>query len=415
MTQSFDVAIVGGGLIGASLATALQRCGMQVAMIEAGEPVQTDLAEAELDSRVIAIGHAAVRLMQFCNAWPLLDPARASAYTEMQVEAGAAGRLSFDSNHINADGFPDCLGYIVENQVLLAGLQSAAEACGVTRYYHTTVKEILEQDNHVRVVTNDAELSAKLLVAADGGASWVREHMGIGKQQLSFDQLGLVARIRVKQPREKTAWQRFMEQGPLALLPMSDGAYSIVWSMRSECAKQHMAMSAEEFEDKLATATQGKFGAVELLDEVRGFPLVSRRADRYFSGRVVLCGDAAHQIHPLAGQGANLGFKDVIALTDQLLAAKQSGKDFASPRHLRTYERARKADNIITDGLMRALHHMFAGRMHIAAPLFARGMGLFNALPSVKHWLVEQAVESEPVSDQLQVLGYSLNPDSGRT
>jgi 2-octaprenylphenol hydroxylase len=415
--QDCDIAIVGGGLIGASLATALQRCGMQVTMIEAAGAVQQNLDQIELDSRVIAIGHAGVGLMQFCGAWPLIDPKRACAYTNMQVEAGATGKISFNSDAIDSASSLDCLGYIVENQVLLAGLQASAEIQGVASYYNTTVNEIREEDSDIQLVMDDKRVSAKLVVAADGGSSWVRKKAGIDMRRSSFEQLGLVARIQVTRPLQHTAWQRFTADGPLALLPVSDGAYSIVWSTGKVRAQQLMSMSVPEFEECLLTVTQGKFGAVRLLDKLKGFPLVSAQVEDYFSGRVVLCGDSAHQIHPLAGQGANLGFKDVIELTDQLLAAKQSGKDLANRKYLRAYERARKADNTVTDTLMCTLHDMFAGRMSAASPVFAVSMSLFDLLSSVKRWLIAQAIEAEPVSAELQALGYLVplsNDASGR-
>jgi 2-polyprenylphenol 6-hydroxylase len=410
--QDCDVAIVGGGLIGASLATALQRCGFQVSMIEAGPAAPRDLAQVELDSRVIAIGHAGIELMRFCGAWPLIDPQRACVYTKVQVEAGTTGKINFDSAAIDFDGSVDSLGYIVENQVLVAGLQASAEVQGVASYFNATVKEISEDGSKIRVILEDTQFSAKLVVAADGGSSQVRGKAGIGVLRSSFNQQGLVARIQVTKPLNKTAWQRFTTDGPLALLPMSDGAYSIVWSTGEVRAQQLMSMPTKEFEDCLAVATQGKFGTVRILDKLRGFPLVSVNAEKYFNGRVVLCGDSAHQIHPLAGQGANLGFKDVIELTDQLLSAKKSRKDLASRKHLRAYERARKSDNILTDSLMSALHDMFAGRMSGVSPVFAVGMSMLDMLSLVKRWLVKQAIEAEPVSAELRSFGYmSQTPD----
>ena len=412
--QDCDVAIVGGGLIGASLATALQRCGFQVIMIEAGPAAPKNLDQVELDSRVIAIGHAGVGLMHFCGAWPLIDPQRACAYTRMQVEAGTTGKINFDSATIGLDGSVDSLGYIVENQVLLAGLQAAAETQGVASYFNTTVKEISEESSKIGVILGDTQFSAQLVVAADGGSSLIREKAGIGVLRSSFNQRGLVARIQVTRPLNKTAWQRFTADGPLALLPMSDGAYSIVWSTGEDRAQQLMSMPEKEFEDCLVVATQGKFGAVSVLDKLRGFPLVSAKAEKYFNGRVVLCGDSAHQVHPLAGQGANLGFKDVVELTDQLLNAKQSGKDLANRKHLRAYERARKSDNILTDSLMSALHDMFSGRMSGVSPVFAAGMSLLDMLSLVKRWLVKQAIQAEPVSAELQSFGYISQAPNNR-
>ena len=287
------------------------------------------------------------------------------------------------------------LGHIVENELLRWALwQRAAQAGVQLRAGLELAGATLDRDG-ARVTTNTAErLGAQLLVAADGARSRLRAIAGLSWRRRGYGQRGLVTHVRSERPHAQTAWQRFLPGGPLALLPLADGRCSIVWSCPDAQAEALLGAEHEAFADALTAASEAALGRLEVAAEVQAFPLAAGHAPAYVGERLVLVGDAAHQVHPLAGQGVNLGLADAATLAGVLVAhATRAQADFGDRRVLRRYERSRKAQNLLTLGTMELFHRVFSGA---PAAAHAGGMGLAIAdrLPPLKRRLAAHALGS---------------------
>ena len=324
MSRDFDVIIVGGGAIGSSMAALLSvrrlvRPGRVALVAEYAPGVRTQ----DWDLRVFALSRASQRLLRLCGSWQRLPPQRVGAYERMCVwdasgEPGGTGSLTFDCAEL---GEPN-LGYIVEgNSLTQSSLQSAAAAGSVL--IEGSVQSMQVDEGQVRVRLNDGrDLAAKLLIAADGVASRSRELLGIESAGHAYHQDALVAHVRTAKPHQKTAWQRFLPTGPLAFLPLPDGRSSIVWSIDRPQAERLRSLDAPAFAAALEEASDGALGGIELTTRVAGFPLQLKYALDYVRPRAVLLGDAGHAVHPLAGQGLNLGLLDCAALAETLAPAR---------------------------------------------------------------------------------------------
>jgi len=240
------------------------------------------------------------------------------------------------------------------------------------------------------MVVWDEHSNGELVVAADGARSWIRQQAKIFANHRDYQQLGIVARIQTEKSHENCAWQRFLSSGPLAVLPLSENQSSIVWSATNDRASELLQLTELEFCDALSEALQRRLGSVELLSERQAFPLRSQRAERYYTKNIVLLGDAAHSVHPLAGQGANLGFKDVACLGD--LLAQSSRLELGNLPLLARYERARKNDNEQTDTLMSALDLIYRDRSTTGALLRGLGMKMVNSSLMFRRLLALQAM-----------------------
>lgn len=387
--NEFDVAIVGGGLVGLSLAALLGRAGIQVALLEANEPVR-QWPEDSIDLRVYAITRASQRLFSEVGAWEAMQR-RAGPFRDMRVwDAGGRGDIHFDSAEV---GEP-CLGHILEARVIEAALlDSIADLPCVHRYCPALVKGFTDCGDLQRIELEDGTLlAARLLVGADGKNSRVRDHAGIHAQVSDYGQQALVAVVATERPHAETAWQRFLPTGPLAFLPLFDGRCSIVWSATSTEAQRLVQLEDAAFCEALGEAFGFRLGKVLDCGERVLFPLLRQSAQHYVRPRIALVGDAAHVIHPLAGQGVNLGLKDARELADTLLTAQAQGRDVGALAVLRRYERARKGDNLLMMSLMDAFKQLFGTP---AAPLrWARnaGLNLVDAVPALKNQIMRSAM-----------------------
>jgi len=385
----FDVVIAGGGLVGLSLAALLGQAEFKVALVESREP-QLDWPQGSVDLRVYAISRASAELLRSVDAWPLIE-AQACAYREMHVwDAGGGGDIHFDSAELGEPG----LGHIVESRVIEKALLTViGQLSAVTRFCPVGIASFDAADDRRAVVLEDGRvLSAALLVGADGKHSRVRDHAGIHAQVSNYGQQALVAVVACERGHADTAWQRFLPTGPLAFLPLRDGRCSIVWSATTDEANRLLALDDAAFCEALGEAFDFRLGKVLDVGERVLFPLVRQHAERTVAPRLALVGDAAHVIHPLAGQGVNLGFKDVRELADVLIAARQQRRDIGALSVLRRYERARKGDNMATMLAMDGFKHLFGSRVPPVRWLRNAGLDLVDAATPVKHLIMRAAM-----------------------
>ena len=375
----YDVAVIGAGMVGATLASLLSRSGFSVALVEAREPEVFD-AGAEVGLRVSAISPGSAAILEQAGAWKAISSQRARPYRRMQVEDGVdMDPLLFDAPVFNLER----LGTIVENALVQWSLWQVLNAGGlVDMYCPDQLAGIEASEQHKRVLLQGGKtLTASLVVGADGAASRVRKSLGIRQDHYAYNQNGLVAVVGKSQANPGVAWQRFLPGGPLAFLPLSDGRSSIVWTQPTAEAERLLQLDSEEFGKELDVASSGWLGAVESCGPRAAFPLSMRLSEHYAARRVVLIGDAAHVVHPLAGQGVNLGFADAAGLTEILLGVRSSGEDIGSSRVLRKYERWRKSESEAMAFGMHALRGLFG--IDGLSPVRRIGMAM------VKHsWLL---------------------------
>ena len=336
-----DVAVVGGGVVGAACALVLAREGLEVMLVEGREPPRWSPSQPDL--RVYAFAPDNAALLDAAGVWDAVRDARAQPYRRMRVWDAAGGdELRFDADAMGRAQ----LGWIVENALLVDRLWAALPAAGVQVRCPARV-EAMEQDaDGVTLRLDDGtRIDARLAVAADGGDSTLRRLAGLEVAAHDYAQRGVVAFVRTGEPHEDTAWQRFLPSGPLAFLPFADGLSSIVWTLPDAEAERVLALDEATFGRELTQAMGGQRGEVALASPRAAFPLKRQLARDYVAGRVIVAGDAAHVVHPLAGQGVNLGLRDVAALRDGIRAATAKRADWDAPHRLERWARQRRSEN----------------------------------------------------------------------
>lgn len=383
-----DIAIVGAGIAGQTLALALAQQDFSVAIIDAND-ISQNITD-EFSPRVSAISKASERILKNVGAWQNIQ--RMQAYTDMQVwEDQAFGHIAFSAQENKIAN----LGHIIENNCLTQALfDTALSIKNIQLFDRQKISAINRSDDQQLInLENGDMISAKLIVGADGGNSFVRKTAGFAVTFWDYDHIAIVANIQTELPHQRIAKQAFTATGPLAFLPLSKpNACSIVWSQNTPEAERLLSLSDDEFCKALQVALDNQLGKCELLGKRFNYPLKMQYAQQWVDNGIVLVGDAAHTIHPLAGQGANLGLLDVAALTQELSALKLAGKAFHTKKALRPYERWRKAEAAKVVATMEGFKRLFNGRD--PALKLARNLGLTvaNTVPPIKKFFIQQAM-----------------------
>jgi 2-octaprenylphenol hydroxylase len=388
--QSHDIVIVGGGMVGSALACALGDSPLKIAIIENQTPV-FDWPDEGFDIRVSAITRASQRLFEQLGVWDAICSARVSPYSEMHVwDATGNGSIHFDCAEVGESN----LGHIIENRVITRALFRKAEQFDNIRLYCPAIPQRLALDpNTAQLELEDGTiLESTLLVGADGGQSWVRKQAGIEVATRNYNQHALVTTVKTSLSHQSTAWQRFLPTGPLAFLPLTMGYSSIVWSNTPEQAHELLELDDETFKLKLADVFEHKLGDIVELGPRAVFPLKGQHAKHYVKPHLALIGDAAHTIHPLAGQGVNLGFADVVELAQVILEAEHHRKDIGSFKTLRRYERSRRGDNLLMLESMGAFKALFSNDSPGLSKLRNLGLTLTDHFTPAKNLFIRQAM-----------------------
>jgi ubiquinone biosynthesis UbiH/UbiF/VisC/COQ6 family hydroxylase len=397
MSADRDVAVVGAGPVG--LATALllhRRSGIPAGRITVFDrrvpPADQKAADLPVDLRVFALSRASERILRACDAWDEIAATRTERYERMHVwhadvPPRGSDALVFDAAEM---GERD-LGVIAENAVLQAALAAAARRAGIG-FEEAEIASLVQERSAVALRAGEREFRARLVVGADGAQSRVRELAGLGAIRADYGQVALVAMIATSRPHEHTAWQRFLGDGTLAFLPLAGGRCSIVWSLPTARAERLLAAPPAQFVRALEEDLDGALGSLELVSERLKFPLWRLSADHYVTARVALVGDAAHVVHPLAGQGANLGLLDAAALADVLEAGLREREDLGAERVLRRYERWRRSENDLMSAAIDAFDRLLARGSGRVAGLAQRGMPLVGRAPLAKRVFIERAM-----------------------
>lgn len=395
-----DVLVVGGGMVGAAFAAALAETGLAITVLDAEVPATVaDVPAAsvhEVEPRVSALTYATQSLLANLGAWQHIPASRACAYTHMDVwDADGTGTIHFDA----ADTGTQALGWIVENRTIAAALyQACRQHANIDWRAPVRVTRMSRAGRGWQVELADGTLfETTLLVGADGAQSQVREQTGFHLRQHDYRHRAIVATVETALPHDNCARQRFMGTGPLAFLPLADAnrrhrLCSVVWSCVPQEAERLLGLDDAAFAAEISAALENRLGGVVAVSRRAAFPLIERHADRYVQDQVVLIGDAAHTVHPLAGQGVNLGFLDAATLAEEMAGNLARGLPFDEPLALRRFERRRKLHNLLMQKSFAGFKTLFAARALPVRWVRNTGMTLLDGVAPLKVLAARQAM-----------------------
>jgi len=376
----YDIVIIGAGMVGSTLASLLAGSGFSVALVEARAPQRFE-EEQDIGLRVSAISPGSASILEQARVWQRVCEHRVRPYRRMQIEDGSGGEpLIFDAPVYNLER----LGTIVENDLLQWSLWRHIETQGQVEVFCPDAFAGLERraDRSRVTLKSGRSLSAELVIGADGAASGVRRAIGVGQDSWVYNQQGLVAVVKKTRVNPGVAWQRFMPGGPLAFLPLADGRSSIVWTRPDLDAEKLLNLDSDAFIEALDEASRGWLGEVTDCGPRAAFPLSMRLSECYATQRTVLIGDAAHVVHPLAGQGVNLGLADAAALTETLLCARRDNIRIGTEAILQKYDHWRRSESRLMSFGMHALHGLF--NTDVSMPLRRAGLAVVR-----RSWLLQ--------------------------
>ena len=395
MEMRADLLIIGAGMVGSALALALKDSGLNILLLD-GSPlsVKPFSPEDAFEPRVSALSAASQRILQRLGAWDGLTRRRVSPYSHMHVWDGSGtGEIHFSAASVHAD----VLGHIVENRVVQDALLECLQGSDIEMLPNARLEQMRRSgDDWLLTLADGRTLRAPLVIAADGAHSAVRRLTGCETREWDYLHHAIVTSVRCAEPHQQTAWQRFTDHGPLAFLPLErdgqQGWCSIVWSTTPAEAERLMALDDDAFCTELERAFEGRMGQVLSADARLRVPLRQRHAKRYVAQGLALIGDAAHTIHPLAGQGVNLGFLDAAVLAHVLLHAVERGEQLADVRVLSRFERRRMPHNLALMGAMEGFQRLFQADSLTARLLRNSGLKWINQMPEAKAMFVRQAL-----------------------
>ncbi len=388
-----EVLIVGGGLVGLTLAAGLGRAGIDTVVVDREPPQES--AEDRFDGRGSAIAYGSSRVLDGIGLWPLIE-AEAQPILDIRVSDGDS-RLFLHYDHAQVGDHP--LGYIVENRVTRRGLYRLLQEIPRVRLIApATVEGIsLDRTGVTARIAGGSEIQARLAIAADGRASPMRGWAGIGVTQWSYGQTGIVCTLAHERPNRGIAHERFLPAGPFAvlpLIPLADGTHrsSLVWTERSELAPLMMKLSDDEFSAEIQRRFGDGLGRIRVLGGRWAYPLGLLQADRFADTRLALVGDAAHAMHPIAGQGLNLGLRDVAALLEAVVDAYRLGLDIGGAAVLDRYQRWRRFDTVALLSVTDCLNRMFSNDFPPLRLVRDMGLGLVNEIPALQRFFMRHAM-----------------------
>lgn len=393
--ENVDVLIVGGGMAGGLLAALLAQTDLSFVLIDAAS--EPEMPQGDASARVSAITEASYNMLNYAGAWPHLPVSRLAPYQSMDVwDAEGNGRVTFDAASVQASE----LGWIVENNAITAALYQACTERNVDWRCHTRFESLTrehgtdENPHWLATLTSGCRIAAKLVVGADGARSMVRSHAGIAAAPKDSGHMAIVATVECERPHNACARQRFMETGPLAMLPLfgDQHQFSLVWSAPPEMVDRLMRLDAAEFSHALTQGTEEVLGDCKVVGARAAFPIQTLHASQYVAAGVALIGDAAHVVHPLAGQGINLGFLDAAVLAEEIVAAQKKGLGLTEPSVLGRYQRRRRGHNALMLNALNSIKAVFAQRDPGLRFLRNVGMRLVNRTPLAKSLFATEAL-----------------------
>ena len=386
--DEYDITVFGAGVVGLLVSALLIKHGLRVALVDKGD---IEPAESAPAGRALAITPASRQLLEQIGAWSVLTKEVIGPVRKMQIDdRSAQAQLEFDC----ATTHQPALAYIVEDhEITRAVFQVLRSSHGLTLYPRASAHDLVCSDKAILSLEDGRNIRSGLLIGADGQSSWVRKISGIGQEQHQYDQHAVVCVIKSQATHGQIARQIFFQHGILALLPMAPRHQTaIVWSTHSQHADHLCALTEDVFIEQLQAATQNVLGDIQYCSARHAFPLQAAQAEHYIADRVALIGDAAHSVHPLAGQGANLGFLDAAALAQVVLQAQTKKKDFGTHHVLRQYERWRQGDNRIMMQAFTGLKEIYEQDVYPLPVIRGLGMNMLNRIAPAKRWLMMRAM-----------------------